>query len=350
MDITFSEILIEDQYSEVNSRSDVDISSTIGNIKLQLPIISSNMPQITEWKMMVEMANRGGMGILHRFKPIEWNVSEFQKSIQEICINKGISSQLAAKMGGVSVGVKDEDKNRLEALYDAGARIFCIDIAHGHCLQMKSMVEWIRSQQLNDITIIAGNIATKQAALDFISWGVDVAKIGIGPGSVCKTRSNAGVGTAQFTAIKNIYEAVNECSGSKMGILADGGIKTGGDFSKAMIYSDAVMIGAVLAGTSETPGKAFAEPGTDLTNRTWYKMYGGSASGENKEAAGRTTKFVEGEMKKIPFKGHAKYMLREMEEGLQSAMSYSGAKNLQEYKDKVIWREISGASKIESKI
>ena len=347
MDISFSDILIEDQFSDVGSRDvDVDISSNVGGLLLNLPLFSSNMPQITEWKMAVEMVNHGGMGILHRFQDIESNVQEYRKAIEEVCIKLRSCSQNISHLVGVSIGIKDDGKERFDALYEEGARTFCIDIAHGHCTQMKDMVGWI-SNKAKDVIIIAGNIATARAALDFAEWGVNVAKVGIGPGSVCKTRSNAGVGTAQFTAIKNVYDALHGIS--SMGILADGGIRSGGDFAKAMIYSDAVMVGAVLAGTSETPGRAFAEPGTDLTNRTWYKMYGGNASGENKDASGKSVKFVEGEMLKIPFKGHAKYMLREMKEGLQSAMSYSGSRTLSEYKKKVKWRLISGSSSIESK-
>ena len=349
MDISFSDILIEDQFSDVGSRDiDVDVSSRLGGLlgTLDLPLFSSNMPQITEWKMAVEMTSHGGMGILHRFQDIETNVQEYNKAIGAIRVRSGSRSQNISHLVGVSIGIKDDGKKRFDALYEEGARTFCIDIAHGHCTQMKEMVQWI-SSKAKDITIIAGNIATARAALDFAEWGVDVAKVGIGPGSVCKTRSNAGVGTAQFTAIKNVYDAIHGIA--SMCILADGGIRSGGDFAKAMIYADAVMVGAVLAGTSETPGRAFAEPGTDLTNRTWYKMYGGNASGENKDSSGKSVKFVEGEMLKVPFKGHAKYLLREMKEGLQSAMSYSGSRTLSEYKEKVKWRLISGSSRIESK-
>ena len=166
--------------------------------------------------------------------------------------------------------------------------------------------------------------------------------------SVCRTRSNTGVGKPQFSAIKEVYDAIHGITNTK--IIADGGIKTTGDIAKALIFADAVMVGAVLAGTSETPGDAFPEPGTDLTNRSFYKVYGGSASMENKVKNGQKARFVEGEMLKVPFKGKAKYLLREIQDGLQSSFSLSGCNNLKEYKEKVKWYTMSGAGTKESKL
>lgn len=165
--------------------------------------------------------------------------------------------------------------------------------------------------------------------------------------SVCRTRSNTGVGKPQFSALQEVHDVLKDIL--TIGIISDGGIQNAGDIPKALIYADAVMIGAVLAGTIETPGNVYPEPGTNLINRQYYKMYGGSASAENKEKNGQESRFVEGERKKVPFKGHAKYLLREIEDGLKSALSYSGAENLKEYKEKVKWYMISDGGKRESK-
>ncbi len=208
------------------------------------------------------------------------------------------------------------------------------------------MITWIKSQA-DDVIIIAGNIATKEAALDMIKWGATSLKAGIGPGSVCRTRSNTGVGKPQFSALQEIYEVTKDTG---VTLISDGGIKTAGDVAKALIYADAVMVGAVLAGTVETPGYVYAVEGTDLTNRTYYKCYGGSASAENKVKSGQVNRFVEGEMKRVPFKGHAKYLLREINDGLKSSLSYTGVMNLKEYKEKVKWCHISGGGKAESKL
>lgn len=339
--ITFNDICIDSQYSEISSRSTVDVSTKLGKIKLGFPVISANMPDITEYKMALEMAANGGLGIIHRFMSIEENVEQFTR------FTEFSKNPIWSEGCGVSIGIKDGEKERFDKLYETGARLFCIDIAHGHSLMMKEMITWIK-KHAKDVCLIAGNIATNYAALDLAEWGADVVKVGIGPGMVCRTRSNTGVGKPQFSALKEVYEALAKITG--IAIISDGGIKTSGDIAKALIFADAVMVGAVLAGTIETPGEVYSVEGTDLTNRTYYKMYGGSASAENKVKNGQTSRFVEGEMRRIPFKGHAKYLLGEIRDGLQSALSYSGASNLKEYKKIVKWEMISGAGKAESKL
>jgi len=343
-DITFSDILIKPQYSEIESRQNIDISSNMGKLVLSLPIVSSNMPQITGWKMAVEMCNNGGLGILHRFMSIEDNVKEYNMAISHV--NKACWQTLV----GVSVGVKNEEKKRFDKLYEAGARLITIDIASGHSKLMKEMVKWIRARtQTNirsasaEVILIAGNIATPEAVMDLEEWGADIAKIGIGGGSVCRTRSNTGVGVCQLQAIMDISRV------AKIPTISDGAIKTAGDVAKALIFTDAVMIGGVLAGCSETPGSAFAEPGTDLTNRTYYKLFGGSASQENKESNNQSGRFSEGETIKVPFKGHCKYLLREISDGLKSCFSYCNARNLYEYRQKVKYSIITSSGKEESK-
>jgi IMP dehydrogenase len=348
--ITFSDIYIEAQYSEVLSRSQVSTMTRLGhpkkpNIELELPVISANMPNITEWKMAVEMAKNGGLGILHRFQNVDSNIKDYLRASTGTVDGVGEKNLQV----GVSIGIKDEERRRFDALYEAGARLFCIDLAHGHTKMMKEMIQYINSVCGKDIPIIiAGNIASGDAAVDLVEWGATVVKVGIGPGKVCRTRSNTGVGKPQFSALMEVSRAL--IGSSCRGIIADGGIKTTGDIAKALIYADAVMVGAVLAGTSETPGNVYPEPGTDLTNRTYYKIYGGSASMENKVANGQKPRFVEGEMLKVPFKGHAKHLLREIKDGLQSAFSLSGASSLKEYQLTVKWSSMSGEGARESKL
>ena len=346
--ITFNDICIDSQYSEVTHRSNVDLTTNLGSpdFNIKFPVISANMPDITEHKMATEMFLNGGLGIIHRFMSIEENVNQFNLAIHGMNIESTRILNFNKYSVGVSVGVNDSERERFTKLYEAGARLFCIDIAHGHTIMMKNMIKWIKSQA-SDVVIIAGNIATKEAALDLIEWGATTLKAGIGPGLVCRTRSNTGVGKPQFSALQEVYEVTKN---STIKIISDGGIKTAGDIAKALIYADAVMVGAVLAGTTETPGFVYATEGTDLTNRTYYKSYGGSASAENKVKSGQVNRFVEGEMKRIPFKGHAKYLLREIKDGLQSSLSYTGAMNLLEYKKKVKWYNISGAGRTESKL
>jgi IMP dehydrogenase len=328
--LAYSDIMISPQYSTVPSRADsrLDMSAQLHSLlTIKLPVISANMRHITGPKMAIEMARQGGLGILHRDNTIEGAIEDYMEVVtQEVKC-------------GVSVGVQEPDKERFDKLYEAGARIFAIDLAHAHSLNCKKMTEWVRGTGLKDIVLIVGNIATPEAALDLQEWGADVLKCGIGPGSACMTRRNVGVGVPQFSALQEIAEV------ARIPIIADGGIVYSGDVAKALIYADAVMVGGFIAGTSETPGKVYRNE-----YDKFYKVYGGSASGENKHANGKKVEFVEGVMKTVEFRGHVKYLLRAIDEGIRSAFSYSGAWTLPEYHAKVEWIRISDGGRIESKI
>jgi len=346
-EITFSDILITPQYSEVLSRTDVDLTANLGKFSVALPAVSANMHNITGPKMAAAMKFSGGFGILHRFNPVEVAIQDFKETYE--LMSKDLLSPPAWPLYldldsvypvGVSIGVQESDKERFDKLYEVGARTFCIDIAHGHSLKMKQIMEWIKGRYCSyNITLIAGNIATKEAALDLQEWGADILKVGIGPGAVCMTRKNTGVGVPQLHALKEVSSV------AKVPIIADGGIKSVGDIAKALIFADVVMIGSFIAGTSETPGNVFRNE-----NGQFYKVYGGSASAENKSHDEKQAKFVEGIMKTVPFQGHVKHILREIRDGLQSAFSYSGATTLKEYHSKVKWEQITNGSRVESKI
>jgi IMP dehydrogenase/GMP reductase len=358
-EITFSDVLIEPRYSEIMSRSHVNLNSDLGKFKLQLPVISANMKHITGAKMANIMYLTGGLGILHRFNTIDSAIEEFQDAMTHISYgeekcreieNPDYSPRVYSEKDyynlGVSIGVQESDKERFNRLYEYGARLFCIDVAHGHHLHMKNMLTWIKKKSVvdNNIVIIAGNVATKQGAFDLHSWGADIIKVGIGPGAVCQTRKNTGVGVPQLHALREIREAIVQRN-LDLKIISDGGIKSTGDVVKAMKYADAVMIGSFIAGTSETPGDVYED-----SKGRFYKVYGGSASAENKILSGKENKFVEGVMTTVPFKGHVKYILKRIHENAQSAFSYVGARNMTEFKEKAKFRVISGSGKSESKL
>jgi len=308
-------MLIPPKYSEVRTRDDVDLTTQFGPIKLHLPIISANMKTVTGPTMVKAMHDAGGVGILHRFWSNEENVEAF----------KNVNKLIAADHIGVSVGVKFEEKDRFCMLDEAGASMVCVDIAHGHHIYMKEMIEFIRKVQTKPITIIAGNIATPDAACDLMSWGADIIKVGIGPGSHCITRRNTGIGVDQIEAIQNIHEIY-----PNIPLIADGGCRTGKDIVDMLAAgAQTVMIGGILAGTIETPGKVYPNDDGDLINRTFYKTYGGSASAQNKGEH----RFVEGKVSMIPFKGHVKYILREIKHYLQSACSYVGCSNITDFRN-----------------
>jgi IMP dehydrogenase len=202
------------------------------------------------------------------------------------------------------------------------------------------MITWLRSLNYKDLVIIAGNIATTEAAKDLSTWGVDIVKVGIGPGSVCQTRQRTGVGVPQLSALEDVFSELSR-EDLHTGVIADGGIMQIGDVPKALKWSHGVMIGSLLSGTSETPGDVYRNPQGE-----YYKVYGGSASGENMEE----NNFVEGMMKTVPFRGKVKYILREIEHGIRSAFSYVGANNLKEFQEKCEFQEISNGGKQESKL
>jgi len=330
---TYSSVLIKPQYSEIESRSKVLTTTHLGDLILDLPVISANMKTVTGPTMVKAMFENGGLGILHRFCSIEENVKMFN----ECCIE----NKIPVERVGISVGIRDEEYGRFVALINSGAQLICVDVAHGHHSRVKKMIQYINKYKKNNkfIRIVAGNVATPEAVYDLKCWGADIVKVGIGPGSACITRRNTGVGIPQLFALKTIRE-----KHPKIPLIADGGIRTVGDIAKALKYSECVMIGAVLAGTIETPGKVYPNDNENLVNRTFYKIYGGSASAENKGE----NRFVEGKIQMIPFKGHVKYILKEIKEGLQSSFSYVGAKDLSEFQKKAKFIELDDSSRDES--
>ena len=331
-ELTFSDVLIEPQYSEILSRKNILLETSLGkNLNFSLMICGSNMKDITESKMAIELHKNGAFGILHRFMTIEKNINEYKKSIEK------------APNTAVSIGIKEEEKERFKELYNIGARIFVIDIAHGNSLNMKQMISYIKEFD-QTITVIAGNIATGSAAINLYKWGANVLKIGIGPSPVCETRRNTGVGVPQLYALQTIDETLKK-ENINIPRIADGGIKCVGDICKALKYSEMVMLGSMLSGYSETPGKFYQRWNNQTEEMEWYTLYGGSASGENK---GNDT-FSEGRIKTVSLKGKVKYQLRKIEDGIRSAFSYVDAKNLKEFQEKAILKEISIGSIKESK-
>lgn len=328
---SYSEVLLKPKYSTVPHREiDVDLTSDLSGLKLELPVISANMKNVSEAPMVDAMFHHGGLGILHRFCTVKKNIEMFIE-----CVNLNIPVDKI----GVSVGVKEEEKNRFDNLFIAGADLYCLDVAHGHHENVKIMISYMREHSKNrHIKIIAGNVATPEAAGDLLSWGADIIKIGIGPGLACTTRKNTGVGVPQLYAIQSIHDKY-----PLFPLIADGGIRTSGCIAKALAAgASAVMCGAVLAGTTETPGRVFPNEDTDLVDRTYYKIYGGSASYENK------TNFIEGKIIKVPFKGKVKYILNEIKEGLQSSFSLCGSSNLKEFQRNAEFVSIGAGGKMES--
>lgn len=463
--LTFDDVLLVPKRSAVFSRKEVDVSTKLTkNIKLNIPIISANMDTVTESRMAIAMAKLGGLGIIHRFLPIEKQVNEVIKvkraenyiiddpfvispetklsqakiimkkfDIQSLLVvdkerkllgiltkrdflfeedeskkisqlmsprkklivgnpktslekakeifkkfkieklplvdkNNKLTGLITAKdilhrlnplavrdkkgrlLVGGAVGAKGDYLERTEKLIKAGVDLIVVDIAHGHLEICLKAVKEIK-RKFPDIDLMAGNVATYEGAKDLINQGADIVKVGIGPGSTCKTRLITGAGVPQLTAIMEAKKGAKDIS-----IIADGGIKNAGDITKALAAgASAVMIGLLLAGTDESPGEIV------LWNNKRSKIYRGMASlkaylkrneknQENNDAL--LSEFVsEGaEEVVIPYQGSAKEIIDQLIGGLKSGMSYCGAKNIKELQRKAEFVKITEAGKKESEV
>jgi len=324
--ITFDDVLLVPAYNHHESRRVVDTTSVdrLGKLSLSLPVISSNMDTITESTMANFMSSKGGMGALHRFMSIEDNIKDFKKCTGTVF---------------VSIGCTDAELQRAEALRDAGADYFCVDVAHAHAKYVGKTLKSLR-QLLADRCIMAGNVATYAGADYLASCGADIIKAGIGGGSVCSTRIKTGFGVPMLTCIQ-------DCSRADRSIVADGGIKTSGDIVKALAFgADFVMIGGILAGTSPTPGELIIkEDGSKI------KRYRGMASKEAQEAfmgQMHEWKTAEGVATEVPYKDNPDAIIADIVGGLRSGLTYAGADTISELQRKLNYVVVTQAGRIES--
>lgn len=320
---TFDDVLLSPKYSEVKTRKSVDLSVDLGKgVKLDIPIVSSNMRSVTGYTMARKLAGLGGLPILHRFCTISENVEMFQ-------LTDGHNV-------GCSIGVHDTEKERFQALYDVGCRIFCIDVAHGDHVNCIEMIKRL-SESYNNCLIIAGNIATGEGALRLAKAGADVVKCGIGGGSICSTRIQTGNGVPQMTALHNVKTILDDyesSTGQRPKVIADGGIRNGGDVVKSLCFADAVMLGSMLAGTNEAPGEI-----TQINGKS-VKAYEGSST--------HKTSHIEGIKIHVPLKGPVTPIITTLLDGVKSGCSYQGVDNLTDLKKDPHFIEISNAGLIES--
>jgi IMP dehydrogenase len=323
--ITFDDVLLIPSYNHHESRRIVDIGMTdrLGKLSLKLPVISSNMDTITESKMANFMHSKGAIGALHRFLSIENNIIELKA-----CENPVF----------VSVGCTTAELERAEALRDAGADYFCVDVAHAHAKYVGKMLKNLR-QLLGSRCIMAGNVATYAGADYLASCGADIIKAGIGGGSVCSTRIKTGFGVPMLTCIQ-------DCARTDRSIVADGGIRTSGDIVKALAFgADFVMIGGLLAGTAPTPGKVITQDGIKI------KRYRGMASREaQEEFLGQMNewKTAEGVSADVPYSDNQDAIIADIIGGLRSGLTYAGADTITELQRKLNYVLVTQAGRLES--
>ena len=245
--LTFDDVTLAPKYSEILP-AEVDTSIVLTKfLNLRIPLLSSAMDTVTESKMAIAIAKAGGLGIIHRNLNIK-------KQIQEIKKVKKLKLLV-----GAAVGAGPNEFKRAEAVLKENIDMIVVDTAHGHTKKVAEIIKFIKKRKNKKTALCAGNIATAEAAKYLHKLGVDVIKVGIGPGSICTTRLVAGIGVPQLSAILNVKSGVKN---QNIKIISDGGIKYSGDLAKAFAAgADAVMIGSLFAGTNETPGKLIKKNG-----------------------------------------------------------------------------------------
>jgi IMP dehydrogenase len=339
--LTFDDVTLAPRYSEVLP-SDVDTKIVLSkNLTLKIPILSSAMDTVTESKMAIAIAKAGGIGIIHRNLDIKKQIYE---------INKVKKKNLIV---GAAVGAGPKEIKRAEAILKEKVDLIVVDTAHAHTKKVSEIIKKIKKKKSKHTTLCAGNIATAEAAKFLIKLGVDIIKVGIGPGSICTTRLVAGIGVPQLSAILEVKKGTKN---KKVSIISDGGIKFSGDIAKALSAgADAVMIGSLFAGTKETPGKLIKK------NGQLYKNFRGmgSVGAMNKGSAERyfqtiqqdTSKYVpEGVEGLVKYKGDLKKIIYKLIGGLKSSMGYLGAKKIINLRNKPKFLKITKAGFYESMV
>ena len=313
----YDNILLLPRKCRVQSRSECDTSITLGQHSFRLPVVPANMKTVVNESICEWLAKNGYFYVMHRF---DLDTVQFVKD----CKAKNM-------FASVSLGVKQADYDTVAQLLALGLvpDYITIDIAHGHSDNVQRMIAHLK-EKMPTAFVIAGNVGTPEAIIDLENWGADATKVGIGPGKVCITKLKTGFGTGgwQLSALKWCARVATKP------IIADGGIREHGDIAKSIRFgASMVMIGSMLAGHEESPGQTVEVDGK------LYKEYYGSASDFNKGEY----KHVEGKRILEPIKGRLQDTMREMQEDLQSSISYAGGTKLMDIR-KVNYVILGGAN------
>ncbi len=330
--LCFDDILLVPEYSDLESRSVPSLEARLGHLVLGAPIVSAPMDSITGLDMLLEMAEAGGLGILTRF--IDGQNLRFMCEVNgldvvsESLLHVKIISDARVHLDhlskhrpdsyrsrlpiGCAIGIKEGVVEHSQVILEAGCDVICLDVAHGDHSKMYQAIEKVSTlKKRYKFSLMAGNVCTPAAAKRFQDAGVDIIKVGIGPGAACTTRRVTGFGMPQLTAVLQCREACD-----KAYILADGGLRTTGDMIKVMwAGADACMSGYMLAGTSATP---------DIDNSKMYRGMSSRTVHQRKDVA------AEGIDMKVHYQGKTSVKIEEYKQGLQSGLAMAGARNFQE--------------------
>ena len=338
--LTFDDVALVPQYSSILPHETITKTELSKNLKLNIPLLSSAMDTVTESKMAIAIAKSGGLGIIHK----NLNPKKQALEVQKVKKNNMIV--------GAAVGTNEKDIDRVYKLLESKVDLIVVDTAHGHTKKVLTIIKKIKKISKNSI-VCAGNIATGKAAKFLADSGVDIVKVGIGPGSICTTRLVTGIGVPQLSAILDVKKALKNY---KTKIISDGGIKFSGDISKAIAAgADAVMIGSLFAGTTESPGKIFKYKGKLYKNFRGMGSAGAMSAGsadryfqkKNKNISKYVAEGVEGI---VQFKGPLNKIIYQLVGGLKSSMGYMGSKTIKDLQKKSEFVKITKAGFYESMV
>lgn len=329
---SYDDILLVPQYSDIRSRAEIDLTTDLERgVTLSLPILSSPMDTVSEEQMGVTLGAHGAAAIIHRYNTAH----------DQVLMVSNVLSQLGDGANiGAAVGISGDYLQRAKLLTRVGVAFICVDVAHGHHILMKEALHALRNEIGSDIHIMAGNVATLEGVNDLADWGADSVRCNIGGGSICSTRVQTGHG---LPGLQTIIECARTDRNVK--IIADGGIRNSGDMVKALaLGADAVMVGSLLAGASESPGKLLE----DSSGHKW-KLYRGMASKEAQmDWRGKYSSF-EGVSSRVPYTGPATEILQDLERGIRSGLSYSGSRSISELQRKAKFVVQTSAGQNESR-
>ena len=353
--LTFDDVLLIPAESHVLP-NEVKLDTKLApNLQLHIPLISAGMDTVTEGNMAIAMAENGGLGVIHKNLSIEAQVEEVKKAkgktVDPNLPHPAVDDQ-GRLLAAAAVGVTSDTFERAESLLEAGADAIVIDTAHGHSAGVLRKIKEIR-EHFPNATLIAGNVATGEGTAALFDAGVDVVKVGIGPGSICTTRIVAGVGVPQITAI---YDAASVAQKYGKKIIADGGIKYSGDVVKALAAGgNAVMLGSMFSGTTEAPGAIFTNEGKQ------FKSYRGMGSvGAMSQQHGSSDRYFQGGVNEanklvpegvealVPYKGDVSNIIYQIDGGLRAGMGYVGAGTIEELIENSQFVQITNAGLRES--
>jgi IMP dehydrogenase/GMP reductase len=326
--LSYDDVLLVPQRSPVDSRDDVDLATELADgLELAVPVTTAAMDSVTEAEMARAVAERGGLGVVHRFLPIDE-----QAEIVAAVAEEGL--QVAA-----AVGIAEEHTRRAGALVEAGVDMLVLDVAHGH---MERTIEATAelAETFPDVPLCSGNVATREGVADLAAAGADCVKVGVGPGSHCTTREVTGFGVPQFTAVERCAAAARD---HDVTTIADGGIRTSGDAVKALLGgADAVMMGGFFAGCEEAPGEIVEVDGTE------YKRSRGmstAAAAEDREDKDVDIEADEGVESLTEYTGPVGPRLEEFAAGIRSGLSYAGAHDLATARENAEFMEVKETTK-----